>query len=196
LWQSINVTLAPSLKEKLKSGELTTFECQRCGRKTEVLYSLLYHDMAKRLMIWLLPEGQLPSGLGDGLPNQQLPGYLLRMVRTRNELVEKLNVLDAGLDDRIVAVIKLLLCARLERDHGIENPLLLFDERISRPGGESELHFAWLGEAKVQGVAVATELYESLSAELKAALQGALGHQDTWLRTEQHYAAKLLAQRK
>jgi len=196
LWQSINVTLDPGLKEKLKSGELTTFQCNHCERRAEVVFSLLYHDMDKRWMFWLVPEGKLPPGLSSGLPKEHLPGYLLRLVRSRNELVEKLNVLDAGMDDRVVAAIKLLLRARLERDHGIENPVLLFDERVARPGGQSELHFAWVGEAKAQGIAVSTELYETLAAELKVALQGALGHKDAWLRTDQHYAAKLLAQRK
>lgn len=196
LWQSINVTLDPSLKERLKSGELTTFHCNHCGHAAEVVFSLLYHDMEKRWMIWLVPDGKLPSGMADGLPNKRLPGYLLRLVRSRNELIEKLSVLDTGMDDRIVAAIKLMLRQRLERDRGIELPLLYFDERVRQPAGSGELHFAWVGDAKVQGIAVSNEIYEALLANMNALLQAPLGHQDSWLLTDDHYAAKLLAQRK
>lgn len=196
LWQSINVTLDPSLKEKLKRGELTTFRCGQCGHAAEVVFSLLYHDMEKRWMIWLVPDGKLPAGMSDGLPNKVLPGYLLRLVRSRNELIEKLSVLDAGMDDRIVAAIKLMLHARLERDRGIELPLLFFDERVRQPAGPGELHFTWVGDAKVLGIAVSNEIYEALGVELGAVLRGPLGHDQSWLLTDDHYAAKLLAQRK
>lgn len=196
LWQSVNVTLDPSLKAKLKSGELTTFHCNHCGHAAEVVFSLLYHDMEKRWMIWLVPEGKLPPGMADGVPSRRLPGYLLRLVRSRNELIEKLSVLDAVMDDRIVAAIKLMLRQRLERDRGIELPLLYFDERVRQPGGAAELHFAWVGEAKVQGIAVSNDIYDALRAELATLLRGPLGHQDSWLLTDDHYAAKLLAQRK
>jgi hypothetical protein len=196
VWQSINVTSDPSLKDKLKSGELTTFRCQHCGQAAEVVFSLLYHDMEKRWMIWLVPDGKLPAETQDGLLNKKLPGYLLRLVRSRNELIEKLSIMDAGLDDRIVAAIKHMLRQRLEHDRGIELPLLFFDERVRAKEGPLELHFAWVGDTSVQGIAVSNEVYEGLKVQLNTALLGPLGHRDSWLLTDDHYAAKLLAHRK
>jgi hypothetical protein len=38
-------------KEKLINGELTIFTCDACGYQVEMVYSILYHDMEKKLMI-------------------------------------------------------------------------------------------------------------------------------------------------
>jgi len=54
VWDSINVTVDPNLKQSLLNGELTTFVCNRCGEGANVTYDLLYHDMEKSLAIWLV----------------------------------------------------------------------------------------------------------------------------------------------
>ena len=58
IWESVNVTLDPKLKEKVLNRNLMTFECDKCGYKAEGVYPLLYHDMDKKLIIYLVPKDE------------------------------------------------------------------------------------------------------------------------------------------
>ena len=69
VWESLNVTLDPKLKERLIDGRLTTFTCEECRECAEVVSSLLYHDMAKQVMIWLIPGDEEPEKLDPGAPD-------------------------------------------------------------------------------------------------------------------------------
>ena len=58
IWNSINVSLDPRLKERVLNRSVLTFECEKCGYKEEGIYPLLYHDMDKKLMLFLLPKDE------------------------------------------------------------------------------------------------------------------------------------------
>src|SRR5437899_12892128 len=53
MWASTNVTADPDLKRAVLDGSLTRFECRSCGHRTVLEYDMLYHDMEKRLAVWL-----------------------------------------------------------------------------------------------------------------------------------------------
>ena len=55
LYDSINVSLDPSLKEKLFKGEINIFQCKKCKEKAFVPMPLLYHDMEKHLLVQFYP---------------------------------------------------------------------------------------------------------------------------------------------
>src|SRR5262245_16499969 len=99
MYRSVNVTRDPALKAELLDGELTRFSCAACGHAAQVSYPLLYHDMEQMLMVWVVPgEGPGPEPLtsdlqGMGDEAQALGrGYRCRLVRTRNDLVEKVRL--------------------------------------------------------------------------------------------------------
>ncbi|MCY3019276.1 MAG: CpXC domain-containing protein [Planctomycetota bacterium] len=196
LWHSVNVTLDPTLRDRLRSGALTTFRCGNCGHAAEVVSPLLYHDMEKHWMFWLVPDGKLPQNVDVNVLNEHLQNYRLRLVRSRNELVEKLNTFAAGFDDRVVAVLKFFLRAQLERQNGIENASLFFHERLKSETGTEHLCFAWVNDDKVRAIGISVELYESTQADLQSVLEGPLGREDAWLLADDHFVTKLLGQRK
>jgi len=119
VWESVNVSLDPELKRKLMSGELTRFTCDACGHTADVVYSILYHDMEKQLMVWMVPSGEVPQD--DGGFSALLAGgmaqYTRRLVASRNALVEKILIFDADLDDRVMEVFKDLLLRRMGGRH-------------------------------------------------------------------------------
>ncbi len=43
--------------------------------------------------------------------------YLIRIVRTKNQLLEKLAIFDAGLDDRIIEIFKVFVLAQFQKQH-------------------------------------------------------------------------------
>jgi hypothetical protein len=149
VWNSIDAALDPELKDRLLSGDLTAFRCEKCGRRTSVDHVLLYHDADKRLMIWFIPGGEPldeeDAGV-DGLPPPDAAGaYQFRLVRSHNELKEKIYIADAGLDDRVVVLFKLLLVTRVLKD--ARRTEILFVE-CGGKGDEKEMVFASLHEKR------------------------------------------------
>lgn len=53
IWASVNVTTDPDLKREVLDGTIARFRCQTCRHSTKIEYDLLYHDMTKRLAVWL-----------------------------------------------------------------------------------------------------------------------------------------------
>lgn len=50
IWNSINTTLNPEMKEAVKDRSAFRFVCPDCGAKTYVDYDLLYHQMEDRII--------------------------------------------------------------------------------------------------------------------------------------------------
>jgi CpXC protein len=108
LFTSVDVAAEPELKERLARGRLSVFTCANCGREARIVHPLLYKDPSRELVVQLDPEGtigveSLVRGLGEARPR------VTRVVRDGNALIEKVRIDDAGLDDRVVEVMKLLL---------------------------------------------------------------------------------------
>ena len=53
IYESINVTNDPKLKQALLERELTTFACPKCRYEVQISSDLLYHDMRKKIFVWL-----------------------------------------------------------------------------------------------------------------------------------------------
>ena len=135
LWQTINVTLNPELKADLLDWKLNVFRCTGCEHETLIDSDLLYHDMAARLLIMLAPQLgpplRVPSFAAD---------YRCRLVRSREELVEKVRILGAELDDRVVETLKWLVTNEAEPGTftaadlaDLSKPLMLFTGLVKHP---------------------------------------------------------------
>lgn len=121
IWKSINVDLDPAEKDKIKNGTFNAAVCPHCGYKSSLAYACLYHDMANHMQIYVLPENfehelkevnsfldKTPDGLGDLAISKMKEEYSLRDVHNFQELREKVIILDAGFDDRIIELVKLM----------------------------------------------------------------------------------------
>ncbi len=133
IWSSVNTVLNPEMFDKVRTREAFSFTCPECGNVADVDYGFLYHQMDARMMIYYVPE---PSEVekaydmfrGDNkitkMFKQEQENYLYRIVRTKNELIEKLFIFDAGLDDRAIEIIKVFYAQKLLE----ENPEIRVDE--------------------------------------------------------------------
>jgi predicted RNA-binding Zn-ribbon protein involved in translation (DUF1610 family) len=45
IYESVNVTHDPDLKEELLQGKINIFKCHKCGHQSIINNPLLYHDM-------------------------------------------------------------------------------------------------------------------------------------------------------
>ena len=163
VYPRINTALDPELKQRVKDGSLFVWECPYCGTRNLLRYETLYHDPAARLMIWLLPGTQLPpSQVEDAV--KQLEGYTLRLVRESGDLVEKLNLSDAGLEDTVMEMCKWVTREELsEKDPSMADIRLRF-LRMEGPDNNLVLAFASQGQMKL--VTVGFNVYEDARAIL------------------------------
>lgn len=108
IYRSINVSEDPQLKEKVRNGSLFLWECPHCGQVNLAKYETLYHDPAARLMVWLLPEGDISETQMKAITmhTKAMGGYTLRRVTDMGSLMEKVLIHDAGLDDVVLEICK------------------------------------------------------------------------------------------
>ena len=158
----INIDRNPELRAKVQDLSCFRVQCPNCGETVLAVHPCLYHDMANQFMVWLWPEE------GEALHAQfdPLAGYTLRRVDSLNAFREKINVLECGLDDRAVEIMKLLLFTQLNRDLDVVE--LLFHALDDRTG---ELRFvAVLSDGAEQYAAMPGATYQRLREDVEAYL--------------------------
>jgi hypothetical protein len=140
IWNSINTKTNPETYGQVRSLSLFRFCCPYCRQTSTIKYSFLYHQMESALMIYFVPEEEelkhtqklletvsagtqkndeastgIRTAPEDRLLENALAHYRYRIVRTHEEFLEKLAIFDAGLDDRIIELAKIILSAEAER---------------------------------------------------------------------------------
>ena len=149
--QSVNAATQPDLREKVRNGTLFTWTCPHCGTVGLLKFPFLYHDPAEHLMLVLTDT---PLG-ADGVPE----GYIGRQVRSVGELIEKIKIFDAGLDDLIIELCKYVTCQELKKDV----PLKF----VGTDGADGEMTFTYPEKGQMEMVAVGFNVYEDCAGILR-----------------------------
>lgn len=108
IYKSINISENPDIKDKVRDGSLFLWECPHCGQVNLARYETLYHDPSARLMVWLIPSGEISETQMQAIAmhTKAMGGYTLRRVNDMGSLMEKVLVSDAGLDDVVLEMCK------------------------------------------------------------------------------------------
>ena len=112
VFESLNVSLDPEYKEKVLDLSAFRMRCPDCGHITTLQYGFLYHDMKQHYMIHVcwnshdLFQSDDPylKHFAAGLKAD--PPYRFRNVLDYQQLVEKIHIFDAGLNDYAVEILK------------------------------------------------------------------------------------------
>src|SRR4051794_26999534 len=110
LVQSINARREPEAKQRLLAGELNVLDCT-CGRRTQLAATVLYHDPDAELWCQVCPGGEPAMAEGELAFRAAGATGTRRLVPSLNALVEKVKLLDAGLEDWAIEMTKVLLLA-------------------------------------------------------------------------------------
>ncbi len=143
LVQSINTQTNPKDKERLLAGELNVLDCQ-CGKRTQLAATVLFHDPDAHYYCQVVPGGE--QAMREAAAAFAVSGVsgTLRLVPSLNALVEKVKLLDAGLEDWAIEMAKVLLLASIgeidrvllfaavDRDAGVLR-WVIFDEEGRSP---------------------------------------------------------------
>ena len=125
LVQSINSQTHPQVKAKLLAGELNLLVCE-CGRKTQLSATLLFHDPEKSFYCQVVPVGDKAMEKAGSLMKAAGAMGTRRLVPSPNAMIEKVKIVDAGLEDWAVEMAKVLLIASLGSGADLDQ-VMLFD---------------------------------------------------------------------
>lgn len=168
--RTINVEANPELKAAVKDGSLFVVKCPSCGAPALVGEPVLYHDPRERVLV-ALTSSTLSS---DGLE-----GYTCRLVSSVGELIEKVNIFDAGLDDLIIELCKYVTLQELGKD--VELRFLRMD------GVDGDITLAYPEKGEMQMVQIGYNVYSdcggiiSRNPALKEAATGLVRIDQNWL---------------
>lgn len=119
LYESVNIREEPGLREELMADRLNRVRCCDCSFEFRVDKPLLYHDPDHRLLLWWMPSGrEQPDHARDEVSRMQerlaaackggtVPE--LQLVYERSELIERIFLVEAGLDPRLIEYVKYLM---------------------------------------------------------------------------------------
>ncbi len=128
VWERIHVQEDPDLKERVLKKEVQSFECANCGETSVLAEPFLYVDSELKLLFYYCPEYRetlenkrsllatmpLPSASDLlGVSEREAVDYKLRLLTNYNDLIEKIHLEEAGLDDRLMELVKLAMRTRL-----------------------------------------------------------------------------------
>jgi len=126
LWDSLHVSRRPDVRDQILDGTFHRFACPACGQPVGVERRLAYTDFPRRQWFTVFPRIDLRHRdelvafarasfqatmveRAPALVQAWAPALTERAVFGLASLREKLVVLDAGLDDRLIEALKLQL---------------------------------------------------------------------------------------
>lgn len=140
----VNVKENPELKASVLNGDIFLQECPRCGRRHLVGGPLVYLDPDERVLVMLSDK---PLTLAD------TGGYTARLVSRAGDLVEKVKIFDAGLDDRAIEMCKYVTKQEAGKP-GMDLKFLRLD------GADNELVFTYPAAGQMELLVVGFNVYE------------------------------------
>lgn len=195
VWNSITVSDSPDLKDDLLKGKINIFNCPSCSHRALMPVPLLYHDEAKKLMISFSPceddvtKRQLFSNIKESSMQSgelsKLEGYTLRFVSEYNNLLEKILLLDFGLWDKAIELIKLMILT--QEPEKSEHRKCMFGKMEN---DEIEFLVQDKKENQIYTSRVPKSSYDAISEQLR--MSGAKPYSFDWELVDIDYAAALL----
>ena len=137
----INVTENPELKEQVRQFKLFDAVCDKCKAEFDLGYSTTYINEAKKLVIVMpyvsyrdvgsrefteITESMCPK-------DNDTKGFLRRETNSLYELREIIDIVDCGLDDRIVMLLKNIIMRKHKHEDSKIVYISFFREDDGKP---------------------------------------------------------------
>ena len=175
VYRSRHLADNPELKDKVRDGSLFLWECPHCGQVNLARYETLYHDPAAKLMVWLIPEGEISETQMQAITmhTKAMGGYTLRRVNDMGSLMEKVLVSDAGLDDVVLEMCKYVTkMEMIQKSVPAEQKeeFLAADFHFYRSEGEGDariLTFMYALNGQMLGVNIGWNVYQDCAGILE-----------------------------
>ena len=122
VWETMDTSTDPQLKAQIRNGDCFGWHCPHCDNKSLIFYPTIYHQVNEHYIICYVPGN--PSSAVEYMKNINEnnqsgydfnDNYTKRVVSDINQLREKLLILDEGLDDRIIELMKVFAMAEIQK---------------------------------------------------------------------------------
>ncbi|MFO0741755.1 MAG: CpXC domain-containing protein [Labilithrix sp.] len=154
--------------------------CPGCGLDVPPSppHECAYRNFAKQIMVRLVAQADAPPPSIDGIQ-----GYTLRTVTSLPELVEKVRIFDAGLNDAVVELCKISF---VMVEHSLLNPPRLYFQTLDDRGA---LSFAALPRTEVPAfvAAIPRAFYDDKLRRRAHDLVEETSKKGVWLRVDANY---------
>lgn len=140
LYTSINATNNPHLRNEVLEEKIFDWTCHACGHQARLTYPLLYNDMKRRFMVYLIPDIDRFQLADNELEEEfkNLKGIRKRLAPNFNTFKEKIFIFENGLDDMAVELTKLAISESVARKLNLkevtEGYLSMYDRESNTMG--------------------------------------------------------------
>ncbi len=167
VWERIEATCNPERAAQLASGQIFVHTCSKCGALVPMDYPLFYIDRDRRVAAYY------PAGEGDidalkqaftqlvikfrsiELSSLGKGEFEVRLAPQRYELVEKAAVWSAGLNDKVMEVLKASLLDELNERHPERGFVdAQFNALVEPEGGEKAISILLFDKDETPGLGV------------------------------------------
>ncbi len=162
---SVDLTEQPEARRAILEGDFQTILCPGCGKTLKPEFPVLVREPGRTL--FFVPEldrvayyrGKLPYPVGE--VDRVAIGY--------DELVEKLRIREAGLDDRVVEVLKYYLLQKVLENYEGEGEVRLLFSGLEPAG--LVFHAHGLRDQEVGVLRVSRQMAEKAAEQLESKLR-------------------------
>ena len=168
--RSVNVAEHPELKGKIMDGTFFLHKCPYCGSLELDGGDFLYHDPAAHILIALYSRD---------LSSEGLEGYTCRLVSSVGDLMEKIKIYDAGLNDIAMEICKFVTMQDLGKDLQLRF--------YKMEGSDGEIILAYPEKGQMQMLEIGQRVYSDAvgimerTPELSRAASGLVKVDQDWL---------------
>ena len=195
---SVNGAERPDLKEELLAGRLNVTTCPTCKRNIQVAHPIFYSDPSHKYWIWLLPapEEADPEELEEieeVLEDEVPADFICRTVREMNEFLEKIRVLEDGLDDRVMEILKMFIMFNTHPEVRKDpESLVYYNRMVHDTEGDEYIQFMAVGRYETTTLNLKIDAYTYMQMDFKPFLITEESVRGEWLEVDQLYARSAL----
>ncbi len=163
---SADLRTEPEVGKLIASGDFMVVRCPKCGKRLtpEFPFRLSLTDGRE---LFLVPENDL-TGFLRGKLDYEI-GNPFRVVIGFPEMAEKLKILDAGLDDRVVEIMKYYLLTGNAQPEDQDQTVTLRYQ--GEEGGRHVFHVLGLKEGEVGVARLGSDIYHKIAADVEKRAQ-------------------------
>lgn len=161
----VNLKEHPAAKAAILSDEIMRCKCPDCERDFYLMSDLRYVDPDEKLVIDYIEAGEHPENLEEAIKaagvelEREFPDYSIRIVKSINDMKEKILIHDARLDDRVIEILKMFAFTHLVTS----NPSTPVKTILFNINDDGKKDFLLLSEKGEEGRAkFVEEIYEKI----------------------------------
>ncbi|HTP57776.1 MAG TPA: CpXC domain-containing protein [Spirochaetia bacterium] len=160
---SADLDAEPEVEKQIETGDFMAVTCPQCGKRLTPEFPFRLSLRGGRGELLMVPEKDR-GGLARGRLDYQT-GNPYRIVVGFPEMAEKLRILDAGFDDRVIEIMKYYLLTGSMAGEDQDRDITLSYK--GQEEGRHVFHVLGLKEGEIGVARLGADVYKKISADIE-----------------------------